>query len=652
LPFALPSRIPCRNKLVGPSVTRQYRALPFALCLLPFALCLLPFALWFRRYAGSRILRIASAPCLAAVLCCRLNPCAAAATAREQTPVILISIDTLRADHLGAYGYNKIHTPHIDSFAIGGTLFTQAEAQIPLTLPSHTSLFTSTYPFQNHVEENGERVAPGVVTLASVLRAHGYKTAAFLASDFLDRRYRLDPGFDVYDSPFDLEAAKHANPFSISLRRDGALVARAARQWLEANRGQPVFVFLHLYDLHVPYTLPEAVARARGISRYDAELEYVDQVLGRFQQTLVKSGWWEKSLVVLLSDHGEGLGEHQETDHGYFIYESTLHVPLVIHWPSGSVYPAVGRVPTGLIDVAPTILAFLRLPVPPSFEGKSQFGAIKPGESGGASFVYSESMYTRDAFRWAPLRALRVGRYKFIQAPKAELYDLAADPREQHNLIFTNSGLAAELQNQLGQVLARYGPKQSAPPPAIPRETLAQLESIGYLATEPSGQGADSGIDPKDRLREFQRYQAALLSLEEGHAAVAAPEFRRIVSEDPQNTLARFYLGECYRKIQKPEKALEEWTALLKLDPGYAPAAEAFGQYWLERGDYAKARMRFAQVLVLTPDSYTGHLQLAIADEHLGLFPEAYEHFKAACKIVPGDEKCARELNAVEKKMK
>jgi choline-sulfatase len=590
--------------------------------------------------------------CLAALLGCQLILSAAGAGAREQTAVILISIDTLRADHLGAYGYKKIGTPHIDSYAQGGTLFTQAEAQIPLTLPSHTSLLTSTYPFQNRVEENGERVPTGVVTLASVLRAHGYKTAAFVASDFLERRYGLDPGFDVYDSPFDLEAAKRANPFSATLRRDGALVTRAARQWLEANRGQPVFLFLHVYDLHTPYMLPQDVARARGISGYDAELEYVDQVLGRFQQALVESGWWERSLVVLLSDHGEGLGDHQETDHGYFIYESTLHVPLIIHWPSGSVYPAFVRTPIGLIDVAPTILDFLRLPASPSFEGKSQFGAIKSGETGGASFVYSESMYTYDAFRWAPLRALRVGRYKFIQAPKAELYDLAADPREQHNLVFTRSAVAAELRNQLGQVVARYAPKDPAPPPAIPPEILAQLESIGYLAAEPRSQSTSSGIDPKDRLREFQRYQAALLSLEEGHAAVALPEFRRIVSEDPQNTLARFYLGECYRKTRKPEEALREWAALLKLDPGYAPAAEAFGQYWLERGDYAQARLRFAQVLVLTPDSYTGHFELAVADEHLGLLPEAYEHLKAACSILPHDEKCARELNVVEEKMK
>ena len=245
-------------------------------------------------------------------------------------------------------------------------------------------------------------------------------------------------------------------------------------------------------------------------------------------------------------------------------------------------------------------------------------------------------MYAYDAFRWAPLRALRVGKYKIIQAPKAELYDLVADPREHHNLIFTSSALAAELQNQLGQVLARYAPKDSTPPPPIPPETLAELESIGYLAADPGGQRTNTVIDPKDRLDEFRRYEAALLALEEGHAAAALPEFRRIVSEDPQNTLARFYLGECYRRAGQPLEALKAWTALLKLDPKYAPAAEAFGQYWLERGDYAKARLRFAQVLALTPDNYTGHFQLAITDERLGLLPEAREHLKAACKIVPG----------------
>ena len=598
---------------------------------------------------------LASALWLAFTLRC--PPTARAAKARtgpgHPTSVILISIDTLRADHLSSYGYTKLRTSHIDSFAQGGTLFTQAETQIPLTLPAHTSLFTSTYPFENSVEENGERVPRGVVTLASVLHAHGYKTAAFLGSDFLARRYRLDPGFDVYDSPFDLEAVGRANPLTMTLRRDGALVVRAALQWMAANRDQPTFVFVHFFDLHVPYTLPADVARARGISRYDAQLDYVDNVLGRFQQALVRSGCWNNSLVVLFADHGEGLGNHHETDHGYFIYESTLHVPLIIHWPFGApTFPAVARGPVGLIDVAPTILDFLRLPAPASFQGNTLLGTIEAEVSGGASAVYSESLYAYDAFRWAPLRAVRVGRYKFIQAPKAELYDLEADPCERNNLIHKDSTLAAELRDRLAQVLARYAPKEPSPPPAITAETIAELESIGYLAVQPRTQLESSVIDPKDRLPEFRRYQAALLSLREGRAAPALPELRRIVNEDPQNILAHFYLGECYLRTQSPADAVREWTTALKHDPAYTPAAEALGQYWLERGDYAKARLRFEQVLALAPESYAGHFKLAIADEHLGLLPEAREHLKAACQIAPHEQRCARELSALEEEMK
>jgi arylsulfatase A-like enzyme len=600
------------------------------------------------------------------MLGCPLTLCAAQ-DAAPPAPVILISIDTLRADHLSAYGYTKIHTPHIDSFAQGGTLFTEAEAQVPLTLPSHMSLFTSTYPFENRVEENGERVPAGVVTLASVLQSRGYKTAAFIGSDFMDKRYGLDQGFDDYDSPFGLEPTGMVNPLAMSLRRDGALVVRAARQWLDAHRGQPVFVFVHLFDLHFPYTLPAEVARQQGISRYDAQLEYVDKVMGHFQQELMRTGWWEKSLVVVFGDHGEGLGDHRETDHGYYVYESTLHVPLIFHWPqedrksklenrnSARVSNFDFRVSSfseavGLIDVAPTILDYLRVPPPASFEGESQLGALKAGESARPSAVYSESLYAHDAFRWAPLRALRVGKYKYIQAPKAELYDLDADPHEQANLLHKNSAMAAELQNELAKVLTRYAPRQRSTPAALSPETLAQLESLGYLAAEPRGRIENTGPDPKDRFAEFELYQSAFVDFTEGHTAAALPKLQSILKSDPQNTLARFHLGECYLQIKKPQDALREWTTTLKLDPQYAPAAESIGEYWLAQGDYAKARLRFQQVLALTPESYTGHFQLAIADEHLGLHPEAREHLQMACKIAPHDENCARKLKALAQK--
>src|SRR5580692_8503115 len=263
------------------------------------------------------------------------------AAATAQTPVIVISIDTLRADHLSAYGYRTVSTPNIDAFAQHGTLFTEASSQIPLTLPSHTSLFTSTYPFQNGIEENGEVVPAGAVTLASVLQSHGYKTAAFIGSSLLNRSAGLDRGFDDYDSPFNSPAAAAESPYSSRVRRDGVLVLRAATQWLSAHREQPVFVFIHLFDLHAPYKLHSVPGSALPEPMgYDAEIRYVDQILGRFTQTLAQTGWWQRSLVVLLADHGESLGDHGETSHGYFAYQSTVHVPLMIHWPSdGPSYP-------------------------------------------------------------------------------------------------------------------------------------------------------------------------------------------------------------------------------------------------------------------------------------------------------------------------
>ncbi|MGD0578956.1 MAG: sulfatase, partial [Bryobacteraceae bacterium] len=412
---------------------------------------------------------------------CLAGPGAGPASEPPSTPVILISIDTLRADHLGVYGYTRIHTPNIDSYAQPGTLFTAVDAQVPLTLPSHASLFTSTYPFENRIEENAQPVPPGAVTLASVLRSQGYKTAAFIGSVFLERQMGLDQGFDVYDSPFSFEAfsplsgsmfytGETKNRYAVRDRRAGALVVRAAERWLSAQGGQPVFLFVHLFDLHTPYAIPPG-ARRSGVSGYDSELEYVDQQLGWFQRALVRGGWWDRSLVVLLSDHGEGLGEHGEASHGYFLYQSTLAVPLLVHWPEGARgRPARILENAGLIDVAPTILDFLHLPAPRTFEGRSLLGAIDSAAPGPVA-VYSETLYTHDAFGWAALRGLRLGAYKYIEAPTPELYNLQADPRELNNLLRGAPPQAVaeakRLRGELTKLLARRAPEAPTPPPGV-----------------------------------------------------------------------------------------------------------------------------------------------------------------------------------------
>jgi choline-sulfatase len=533
---------------------------------------------------------------------------AALGLAEPTTPVILISIDTLRADHLSAYGYRRIRTPHIDSFAQRGALFTNIEAQIPLTLPSHTSLFTSTYPFENQIEENAERVPAGTVTLASVLRSQGYKTAAFIGSVFLESEMGLDQGFEVYDSPFHFEAfspisgsmffgGMGRNPLSVRDRRDGALVLGAARRWLAANRGQPTFVFVHLFDLHKPYIR----------AGYDAELAYTDQILGAFQQALIDSGWWQRALVVLLSDHGESLGDHGEDSHGYFIYESTLRVPLMIHWPADAPDHARDSLPGALMDVAPSILDFLHISAPPSFEGRSLLAANGPRQ------VYSESVYAHDAFGWAPLRSLRVGAYKYIEAPGPELYNLAADPREQNNLFGKDSAKALALRGELRKLLASHTPRQPVSPATVSPRTRALLASLGYLSGGP--RAANSGADPKNRLAEYRLYENAQIALYNRRLDQAAAILRQLLAGDPHNTLARRDLGGTY----------------------------------VEQHLYAKARACFEQVVTAAPDDYMAQFELGVADKQLGLYPEALIHLQAACKMAPEAEQCRRELESLKK---
>ncbi len=518
-------------------------------------------------------------------------------------PVVLISIDTLRADHLGIYGNRRMATPNIDSFAAGGTVYTSIACQTPLTMPSHTTLFTSTYPFENGVQENAEQVPPGAVTLATVLKSRGYKTAAFIGSVFLERQMGLDAGFDTYDSPFNFEAFSPLsgelffggveNPYNVRDRRDGALVVGAALRWIAANRTQPAFVFIHLFDLHTPYSLP----KRPGLSRYDTQLAYADELIGRLKKGLVQNGWWDGALTVLLSDHGEGLGDHGENSHGYFIYQSTLHVPLIIHYPAQS-----ARVPQpgGLIDVAPTILDMLHIPAPPSFEGTTLLSnAPRP--------VYSETMHTHDSFGWSPLRAIRVGKYKFIEAPHPELYDLDADPAEARNIIATNATQAHALRDDLAKLQTRY-PRRTAAAPSASPQTQKLLNSLGYLAPGPNKARA---IDPKDRLPEYRLYEDSMDARAHGHPAQAAALLQKVLAQDPDNTLARRDLGSCY----------------------------------LDLRDYTNARNALEKVASTAPADYATQYGLGLADKHLGLSSEARQHFEAAARIAPQAAQPRRELD-------
>jgi choline-sulfatase len=510
-----------------------------------------------------------------------------AAAASAQPPVILISVDTLRGDRGAAFS----------AFAEHGTTFTEADAQAPLTLPSHESFLTSTYPFANRIQENAEPVPASAVTLAGALRQHGYKTAAFIGSAFLEQRMGLANGFDHYDSPFDFRvfspmsgeifyAGSGANPMTVRDRRDGALVVEGATRWLAANHGaQPVFVFMHLFDMHLPYK-----------SGYDAQAKYVEALMSGFREALVRGGWWDRSLVIFTSDHGESLGEHGEASHGYFIYESTLHVPLMIHWPAASM-PLPARVdqPAALLDVAPTVLDYLHIAAPPSFTGRSLLdGTMRP--------VVAESTHAYDAFGWSPLRSIRIGEYKYIDAPKPELYNLASDPGEKTNLAASDAVRVASMRAALAKMVTA-GPKTAAP--NLTAQQRALLATNGYVAPGPRS-SAPSLADPKDRLPEFLQYESAEIALYKERLAEATAILRKILAADPGNTLARRDLGGIY----------------------------------LEQKLWARARTELEKVAAAAPDDYVTQYQLSLALEQLKLPDQAAAHKKLACQIAPAAAAC------------
>jgi arylsulfatase A-like enzyme/Flp pilus assembly protein TadD len=562
----------------------------------------------------------------------------------QSASVILISVDTLRADHLGCYGYKALATPNIDSLARSGTIFGEINSQIPITLPSHVSLFTSAYPFMTGIEENGEVLPSGATTLATVLKAHGYRTAAFIGGYFLARRFGFDQGFDLYDSPFDSRRFERA----LDLKRPAAEVTKSAEAWISANSGQPLFAFVHLFDLHQPYAPPARFERLAPKSEYDAELAYVDDVLGGFFRFLSEKGSDQHALVVLLSDHGESLGEHGEHTHGYFIYQSTLHVPLIIHWPAERLSPArdsgtsaaqaaqPARVdsPAGLIDVAPTILHVLGLPQPSSFAGRS-LTPLLGGESPSEREVYSESTYAHDKFGWAALRGVRVGDYHYIQAPEPELYNLAEDRGETRNLFSTHESLAQSYRDRLAALRARYQVQTATAGNPVSPEVLERLRSLGYLAVASPKTDRSTGADPKDHLAEYNQYLEALHLAQTGKPSDAAALFEKIAREDPGNTPAHFELATCDMGLRRYEAAVAELEAVLAALPRDVEAAETLGTLRLQLGQEDRARNEFQAVLTIAPGDFTAEYGLGTIAARERRFDEAIQHFRAALAARP-----------------
>ncbi len=471
----------------------------------------------------------------------------AAAPPRRAPPnVILITIDTVRADHLGCYGATDVKTPTLDALARDGILFERAISQVPLTWPSHAAILTGTYPFQNGVQDfTGQPLDPRFRSVAQVFKQQGYATGAVVSAFVLDRSWGLARGFDFYDDAFSAETFRQKD-IGLVDRKAGESVTHAI-SWLQKPARRPFFFWLHLYDPHSPYDPPEPFRTQYRSHPYDGEIAYADHELGRLIAWLKQNRFYDRTAIVVLSDHGESLGEHGEKEHGFFVYNSTVHIPLIVKPPAGSGFrPGRVAAPVETVAVAPTLtrLAGMKEEIQKQFASPGLLGD-KPKSDNAA---YSESFYAFSSFGWSPLHALQTSRYHYIEAPVPELYDVQADPQEKNNLAPQQSATVAVLKDKL-QLLLRQNPFKPGETgtSGLSPDALEKLQALGYVAyrSPVSAEALAAGLpDPKSKLWEFNSILEAADAFQAGDIDRGKGLLAKVRESDPTMYVVSFMLGE------------------------------------------------------------------------------------------------------------
>jgi arylsulfatase A-like enzyme/Flp pilus assembly protein TadD len=537
--------------------------------------------------------------------------------------VLLVTLDTLRADRLGAYGSRDRLTPTLDALAAAGTVFDEALASVPLTLPSHATILTGLEPPRHGVHDNGTYVVPAdLPTLATRLKAEGYATGAFVGAYVLDRRFGLARGFDTYDDR--IERAERGRSVLESERR-GEVVVTAASSWLAA-RTAPFFAWVHLYDAHAPYDAPAAFAKAHDGRRYEAEVAYADSCISSLLQASRAAA--ERNggglLVVALADHGESLGEHGELTHGFFIYQSTLRIPFIL---SGPGVPAGERLPgpARTADVVPTLLGRLGLRPPDALDGVDLFKRRAPAS-------YAESLYPA-TFGWSPLRSMRQGDLKLIEAPSPELYDLASDGAEAKDLSKARTGDVERLRAALQSL--RRGERASART-AADGESGERLRALGYVAAAPAAEPRAGGADPKERIASYRAFEEATWAEARGDIDRGVAGLRGVVAADPANAVFRRALAAALRRAGKSREAAATLAALGEDDGD--PVS------WHERalalaagGRHDEAERSERKAIELNPLLPEPHNHLGVLLARRGRLDEALERFDTATALDPNN---------------
>ena len=372
--------------------------------------------------------------------------------------VIVITLDTTRADRLPSYGCKDLETPTLDAFAARGVRFENCYAQTPLTLPSHTTLMTGTLPLFHGIRDNGGFFVPQELkTMAELFKDKGYETGAFIAAYVLDSKWGLNQGFDTYFDKFDLSKFKRISLGTV--QRPANEILDQAVPWLEERKDKKFFAWLHLYDPHSPYEPPPPYDKLYADHPYLGEIAFADSQLARLWQFLESNDLLKKTFIVFAGDHGESLGEHEEQSHGFFVYQAAIHVPLIIVTPFPKLQGVISPEVTGLVDVLPTVCDMAGLPVPAEVQGQSLLPTFFGRRRKNTPLAYSETYYPRFHYGWSDLKTVQDGRYKLILAPVPELYDVVADPGEKKNLVYLEKKVYETYLDDPKTVVALEGAK-------------------------------------------------------------------------------------------------------------------------------------------------------------------------------------------------
>ncbi len=555
--------------------------------------------------------------------------------------VLLITLDTTRPDRLGAYGYSKAAPAEFDRLARAGVLFQNAYSPVPLTLPSHASILTGTYPIYHGVRNNGKYLLlPQALTLAEILKSSGYATSAFVSSFILDSRFGLDQGFDYYGDRMD-DGAKVKN---LESERRAEPVYRDFEKWLRPYSGGRFFAWVHFFDPHFPYDPPEPFkSDARLSDPYDGEIACMDTSIGHVIRLLEEKGLLDSTIVILAGDHGEAFGEHKENGHTIFCYEENIRVPLVIYHPRALTPGREIAERVNLIDILPTLLDFLEIKIPKTVQGKSLIPVIEGRRTERRDF-YFESLYAQDVLGCAPLQGVLSGPLKFIRLPRPELYDLGNDRAEKSNLLEAGPDEAGAMREKLSALEKKFSGTAWTSERSLSAEERERLKSLGYLSVGGKRSEITSDLDPKDRIDFWNKSLLAGQKLAERNFDEAEVLLLSLVEEDPRFLPAIENLGEVYFQQRRVESLKELFEKAISRNPGRSALNILYGSFLvrLDRADQAISVLQAAEALAGPDEKENLCFALGSAHGRMGRYEDAIQSLKKVLEIEAENFEAAR----------